>query len=275
MRAKEVFEYILIELNKRKAPSLLLEDYNYFINKGISQVVNRFYNTAEANQQRSDDLRALKSSIVLTPTISTTWSSTNLLGNTYETKLPDDYFHIQNCVAEFTTKVAFNCYNIGDKLNVTVNRGTSDILGGGVNNYYNKPSYKKPFYYINNITISENYPTTDSSVPIVNTTEIAGNRYGNSSQVRMEIRYGKDSTKVDLSKLYIDYLRVPKLIILTQDEVDNAEDTSQILEFPDYICQEIINEVVILTMENASDPRLRSNVPIHQTIASPGQEPKR
>ena len=31
MTAKQLFEYALIELNKREAPSLLLEDYNYFI----------------------------------------------------------------------------------------------------------------------------------------------------------------------------------------------------------------------------------------------------
>ena len=44
MRAKQIFEYALVELNKREAPSLLLEDYNYFINKAINQFVNKSYN---------------------------------------------------------------------------------------------------------------------------------------------------------------------------------------------------------------------------------------
>ena len=35
MTSKQVFEYALVELNKREAPSLLLEDYNYFINKVV------------------------------------------------------------------------------------------------------------------------------------------------------------------------------------------------------------------------------------------------
>jgi len=35
--------------------------------------------------------------------------------------------------------------------------------------------------------------------------------------------------------------------------MDLTEDTSQIMEFPDYICQEIINELTNVIMENASD----------------------
>jgi hypothetical protein len=44
------------------------------------------------------------------------------------------------------------------------------------------------------------------------------------------------------------------------------------MEFPDYVCQEIINELVTLMMENSSDPRLQTNIPINQTIASPAQQ---
>ena len=70
MKAKQVFEYALVELNKREAPSLLLEDYNYFINKAINQYINKMYNLYDINQQKSDDLRVLKGSAILTPSIS-------------------------------------------------------------------------------------------------------------------------------------------------------------------------------------------------------------
>jgi hypothetical protein len=50
-----------------------------------------------------------------------------------------------------------------------------------------------------------------------------------------------------------------------------VEDTSQILEFQDYVCQEIVNELVTLLLENASDPRLQSQIPINQSIANPAQ----
>ena len=97
-------------------------------------------------------------------------------------------------------------------------------------------------------------------------------RYGNRSKVRMEIRYGKDDTLFTLTKVYIDYLKSPQFIRLTQDQVDEVEDNSQILEFPDYVCQEITNELIKLLMENGSDPRLQTHIPINQSIANPAQE---
>ena len=59
---------------------------------------------------------------------------------------------------------------------------------------------------------------------------------------------------------------------MTQEQLDKTQDTSQIMEFPDYVCQEIINGLVKLVMENASDPRLQTNIPINQTIAPPAQQ---
>lgn len=59
-------------------------------------------------------------------------------------------------------------------------------------------------------------------------------------------------------------------VSMTQDDILSVEDNTQILEFPDYICYEIINVIVKLLLENASDPRLQTNIPINQTIAIPG-----
>jgi hypothetical protein len=69
----------------------------------------------------------------------------------------------------------------------------------------------------------------------------------------MEIRYGTDNTVFELEKVYIDYIKAPQNIRLTQLEIDKTEDVSQMLEYPDYVCQEIINELVHLVMENISD----------------------
>ena len=43
MTARGLYEALLIELNKVEAPSLLLEDYNYFLNKSIIEYINRRY----------------------------------------------------------------------------------------------------------------------------------------------------------------------------------------------------------------------------------------
>ena len=97
-------------------------------------------------------------------------------------------------------------------------------------------------------------------------------RYGNASKVRMEIRYGHDDTIFTLVKVFVDYIKTPQYIRLTQEQVNLTEDTSQIMEFPDYVCQEIINELTTLVMENTADPRLQTHIPVTQTIANPAQQ---
>ena len=97
-------------------------------------------------------------------------------------------------------------------------------------------------------------------------------RYGNPSKVRMEIRYGADDTVFELKKVIVDYIKTPQHIRLTQDQIDRTTDTSQIMEFPDNVCQEIINELVLLIMENAGDARLQTHIPITNTIANPAQQ---
>jgi len=66
----------------------------------------------------------------------------------------------------------------------------------------------------------------------------------------MEIRYGSDNSIFELTDVYIDYVKAPQIIRLTQEQLDYTEDRSQVLEWPDYVCQEIINELVNLIMEN-------------------------
>ncbi len=100
----------------------------------------------------------------------------------------------------------------------------------------------------------------------------AANRYGNASSIRCEIRYGKDTSVFSLEEVLIDYIKSPQYIRLTQEQLDLTEDTSQIMEFPDYVCQEIINELVTIVMENTADPRLQTHVAVSQSIAQPAQQ---
>ena len=290
MTAKQMFEYALIELNKVQAPSLLLEDYNYFINKAVNQYINKVYNMYDVNQQKSDDIRVLKSTAALDPYIQTDITHTssekrNLFATTYIVDLPDDYLHILNCVVEYEALKSIKCYDQEDKIHFGATRLTSDMFSQIINNYYMRPSYKQPYFYINNVTITEDYPTestTETSKVLYsdnleaevkdNVEKVAENRFGNTSKVRMEIRYGKDNDVFELKRVYIDYLKAPQFIRLTQEQVDKVQDTSQVLEFPDYVCQEIVNELVMLLLENASDPRLQTQIPINQSIANPAQE---
>lgn len=386
MTAKQLFEYSLIELNKIQAPSLILEDYNYFINKAINQYINKVYNLYDVNQQKTDDLRVLKSTAILTPSINTDYTNMALLMKTYEADLPDDYLHLLNCVLEYKVNQTFKCYNKDDQVHFGAKRLTADMFSQIINNYYMRPTYKTPYFYINNVATDLNFPisqggvsvtggpiqlvntavitvegtpeastlvvvkdnktitftynaspttnlqfstrdnllsalnangitsdkgydvvgdpdlttieiknpyqqgissvTTDATPsyvevvttfkeePLVNalTERIENLRYGNRSKVRLEIRYGKDNVLFELQKVYVDYLKAPQFIRLTQEQVDEVVDNSQILEFPDYVNQEIVNELIKLLMENASDPRLQTTIPINQSIANPAQE---
>ena len=87
----------------------------------------------------------------------------------------------------------------------------------------------------------------------------------------MELRYGSDDSVFKLEKVYIDYIKTPQELRLTQEQLDRTEDTSQVLEWPDYVCQEIVNELVHIIMERDSNARLQTHPVVSQSIANPVQ----
>lgn len=433
MTARQIYEGVLIEMNKVQAPSLLLEDFNYLFNKAINQYINKRYNIYDVNQQTTDDLRVLKATALLKPKKSDIYNAdfnvvttmNSLYGATYEVLLPTDYLHILNCVCNYKVAKQFKCYDKNTHVQFAATRLTSDLWSQIINNFYMKPSYKKPYYFIHNtntrndqglptnpynyddmqhtgfgsgtdasiitlndmfsefqktledytvstkngyisatvsgatfipekgtyyvaikngvtycilyniinkqftleeetttdIQIEENtveVVTTGTNVKVVGETlyvndKVTGanfilanselftkygtsvtfaglprqlqteygpldlveknavHRYGNATNVRLEIRYGKDDGLFQLDSVYVDYIKTPQFIRLTQEQIDLTEDTSQIMEFPDYVCQEIINELVHLLMENSSDQRLQTHIPVSQSIANPAQ----
>ena len=248
-------------------------------------------------------------------------------GANYEVIMPSDYLHLLNCICIYRVKKTYKCYNAGDTWRSPAKRLTADMYSQVLDNFWNKPTYKRPYYYIHNINKSTTIPTnpydgnghgTDSPdlsfytptvdpstgeflpdegreygqdafgqtivsgknqpefIKIGNThaslrEKGAGIRYGNRSEVRIEIRYGTDDSVFELEKVYIDYIKAPQQIRLTQFELDHTEDTSQQLEYPDYVCQEIVNELVHLIMENIGEQRLQTHPVVSQSIANPTQ----
>ncbi len=361
MTARQLYEALIIEMNKEQAPSLLLEEFNYMANKAINQYINKRYSTGyDINQQFTDDVRVLKSSAVLyAENIPIRNDVTSLAAHLndakYEFNLPDDYLHLLNCTCVYKVNKRYKCYDAGTYWEVGATRLTADIAPIILNNWYMRPTYKKPYYYINNRNIDteqwdsdqelvptnpvifntpqgQNYTALDDTLtsgtdtgkkaeinytnsggvngkgkpveitidniggqgekfidlrdqnlprfrkqrddyPLDDMVErTAGHRYGNASKVRLEIRYGKDNSVFQLAAIKVDYIKAPQHIRLTQEQIDLTEDTSQILEFPDYVCQEIINELVKLILENAGDPRTSTQPLVSQSIASPAQE---
>lgn len=265
MTARELYEYALIECNKLEAPSLLLEDYNYFINKAVQQYVDATYKQFEIGQQSTDDLRVLKT---------TTRLEISFENNRYISKLPHDYMHILNCIVELESNSNKNCYNVNDSIQITARRLTSDMHAGILNNAYYKPSYKRPYYQIINFNTQSNLPTNpnmDDQIKERNISNIDSlkttNRNSNVTDVILEIKVGKDSQFIP-KYVDIDYIKSPQHIRLTQRQIDTTKDLSQIIEFPDYVCYQIVNIFTRLVLENANDPRLQTIIPINNPTPS-------
>lgn len=242
MNLLKVYEYTLGELNKREAPSILLEDFNYFLNKAIQQYVNKIYNIFELSQQQTDDLRILKKE-----------GNLSLSGGV--TSIPGDYRHMLSCIVNYAVRSNFKCFSVGDTVSYGAGRMTTDMQTLIRQNHYFKPTYFRPYYYI----------TRDSI-----------------------IIYSDKQTIFDPVSIKIEYLGKPTVLELTQDHLDlDPEDktlpifgniigidTSSVpvyAEYPDYVQYEIINELVKLVMENASDLRVQTHIGVNQSIATQQQ----
>ena len=237
------------------------------------------------------------------------WVSEGLFGTSYYVDLPADYIHLLNCIVEYrVTRANFKCYNKDELVPFAARRLSADMYTQILNNAYLRPMYKRPYYYIGNVntsigtytdsvglsptndqmdqhileynngsldlgsvgTAGNNY-AQDAYAPsnLVDAENTAGDRLANPSTVRLELRFGNDDSVFVPNTVYIDYLKAPMYIRLTQDQINSTLDYSQTLEFPDYVCFEIVNIFTRLLMENAGDPRLQTNMPINNTIVNP------
>ena len=153
MTLRQSYEYVLVECNKLKAPSILLEDFIYLFNKAIQQYVNSVYNRSEYNQQSSDDLGFLQTTSIIEVKDDSNILRQEFNDTIWELKLPKDYLHLMNCIAEFKGR-DFRSRCEDDDIEKTITspcqRLTADLYPGILNNYYMKPSHKKPYYYIIN-----------------------------------------------------------------------------------------------------------------------------
>lgn len=323
MTARQVWEYALTELTKANAPSLLLHEFNYYLNKALYQFINKSYNAYDINQQITDNLRVLKATGIFDVTECEAYGSyavgdAGLFKGTYYFYLPQDYMHMLNCICVYRMDKSYKCYDKDNYVQFAAKRLTADSWSVIVNDYYNRPLPERPYYYIHNVNAQDCIPTNPLKIrtvgglvtnegtdtygvyeynkdgnsenqfarviklgdkgenAVTNNVSVVDKpatlRYGNPQQVRCEIRYGNDDSVFKLEKVFVDYIKVPQNIRLTKEQVDLTEDRSQILEFPDYVCQEIVNELVTLLMARDADPRLQVQTQVSQSIASPTQQ---
>lgn len=257
MTVRDVYEAVLIELNKVQAPSLLLNDFVYYINKAIQEYFNKRYNLFEKNQQATDDLSRLNRLATIT---AITRSNDPVYKTVWTVELPSNYVHILNCTCVFD-KERDKC----NKDNRTVVQGANKLdtnqASHVLSNYYMQPSIKQPYYYI----IYTSDPTNQSLNIPANSNKQAGQRYGNSNQPVMQILCGNDPS-ITLKQVQIAYLTAPQYITLSQSDLDNPIDSTAEIEFQDYVINEIIKELVKMVLENGSDARIQTFIPVNQSV---------
>lgn len=257
MTIRQCFEACLVELDKVQAPSLLLEDFNYLFNKAIQKYYNKRYSLFESNQQLTDDLRVLVRTVKLTPRGGT--PPATVFGDSVSFALPEDYVHLLNCVCEFTPKCG-DC-QATENMYIGANKVSSNEWSRIINNYYMRPSMRQPYYYIQNTVDTSTY-----AIPGL-TWDANGIRYGNSTIPNLEIKCGNASKS--LVAIYLEYLIAPKHVRLEFSDLDNPVDTTDPLEFPDYVVHEIINELITSILENQSNPRIQTFPTVNNSISAP------
>lgn len=203
MTARQGLEALLIELSKENAPSILLSDYNYLINKAIYQYINKQYTIYDINQQTTDALRVLKSTAILEPSPVNTQQVksevlqaglSKLLEGTYEIYFPLDYLHILNCVCIYKVENEGNRCQGGDEfVQFGATRLTADSWSEIMGDYYNRPLPQRPYYYIHNVNTSTVIPTN----PINANKALESNTVGTDSKQDYVVSVEDDSVTVN------------------------------------------------------------------------------
>ncbi len=144
--------------------------------------------------------------------------------------LPDDYFHLLN--AETTAK-ALSDYRRWKKDAVErfeLKRERTNKKGVGVRNSYEKPSENNPKYRI-----------TGSNLFV-----LIGDKF-------------------EPTKLYGWYIKKPDTVVLGPLGSDYGNPTfNTVLQFPDYVCREIVKVTKMNVLEMNMSPRLQSTVSLEQ-----------
>jgi len=157
------------------------------------------------------------------------------------TQLKHDYRHLLNCIVkvEVLTPV-FECeQGKGTVETYSAKRLTADRKAAILNNSFLEPRFYRPYY------------------------DIAGNH--------LTIHTGDaDRSKFRVLETTVEYLKNPKELKLDVEMLTEPYDRSDEMEFPEYVCIEILNLIIMFIMEQGMDPRLSTATSINRSVVGGG-----
>jgi len=342
MTAREIYEAVLVEVNKENAPTFTIEEFNYLLNKSVLALTNEKYNFYAANQQLSDDLRVLlktaefgletdtfnavrgtlvndvitaateakvssvsdisvgdiiklgdssveatvnavdTSSYPYTLTLSDGPEKTITAGAPIYIKTPQvsltqyidgfdesdmmipvvlpssDYLHMLSCRVVQKGNKPYPTDSTTTYLTFPAKRLTFDIYNFIENNVYLRPAPNRPYYQVFDNYLNSGMIKTDNGTPLYK-------EYQNKPTVNVYL--GRQRATLNPYMVKIDYLKLPEPIILDDVDIFTAgADTSQALEFPDYLKNEIVRRITDYLLEKTRDPRVQTHPAFNQEI---------
>jgi len=252
MTIKGSYIALLMEKRKTRSPSFHLEEFVYVINKAIQEYGNRRYNAFAKDQQLSDDLSALTVDSTFTVNASSTAgtfagspTATPIIkgvkyGSEYlKFSLPDNYWHMLGTNVTSVSKIPVGCVPAGQVTTLVAKRLTANQANGIINNAYLKPASSRPYH-----SFTEGSANTSGDLYV----------------------FVGSSLESAVTSVSFDYLKKPEVVSMTVAESESPLDNTAPLEFPEYVCAEIIKIAVMLLAENTSNPRTGTYMGVNTSI---------
>ena len=132
------------------------------------------------------------------------------------------------------------------------------MLNAIQNNTYLNPAPNRPYYQV-----FDNVQNSGSTVYPQSSSEYKG--YQNKPLLRVHI--GAANEFMEMWSVEFDYLKTPEKVTIYDEDIFAAdEDTSQVLEFPDYLSNELVKRCTAYLLEKVNDPRIQTQPALNQEI---------
>ena len=194
--------------------------------------------------------------LVLNEPIPVPESNTNTARSVDINFTSSDYLHLISCRVLWKNKRPLK--DEIAELVFPVKRLTYDMLNAIQNNTYLNPAPNRPYYQILNHM---------NNSGVINLNIASGDYKAHQNRPKIKIHLGNRNNHMELRSIEFDYIKIPETAVLNDFDIFSvAEDTSQVLELPDYLLNEIVKRCTAYLLEKSNDPRMQTQPVFNQEI---------